>query len=227
MPASARKYPAWWANTEGSHSYASAWLDCGWLTSDVDLASQRLTFRRILETDEVPGSALWNAPDEGSSTASPASPVSDPALPHDWAAESETRTGHLFVTWRTVGRAVIDAGERLLLPDVPAAPGLYRFHLRHGGAERRYVGESTNLKQRFGFYRNPGKSQQTNIRINNLLRTALNDGGEVSVDLATRLVFEREDAAVPLDLADKIVRRMFEHFAQVIDGCEGVDSLNR
>lgn len=45
LPASARKHPAWWANTR-SHSHAASWLDAGWKTEAVDLGGERLVFVR-------------------------------------------------------------------------------------------------------------------------------------------------------------------------------------
>ena len=46
LPASARKHQAWWANTGGSHVHAAAWLDAGWRTCGVDLAGERVVFRK-------------------------------------------------------------------------------------------------------------------------------------------------------------------------------------
>lgn len=46
LPASARKHPPWWANTRGTHVHAASWLDAGWKTSRVDIAGERLVFRR-------------------------------------------------------------------------------------------------------------------------------------------------------------------------------------
>lgn len=45
LPGSARRHPAWWANTS-SHSHADAWLRVGWKTRDLDLRGERITFRR-------------------------------------------------------------------------------------------------------------------------------------------------------------------------------------
>ncbi len=47
MPASARRHQPWWANDATGHSHARAWLDAGWRTSDVDIADERVKFRRI------------------------------------------------------------------------------------------------------------------------------------------------------------------------------------
>ena len=44
LPHSAREHRPWWANT-ASHSY-TVWLEAGWETSKVDMASGRVTFVR-------------------------------------------------------------------------------------------------------------------------------------------------------------------------------------
>ena len=46
LPASAREYPAWWANQEPGHSQTRGWRDAGWETGRVDLAGKRLRFVR-------------------------------------------------------------------------------------------------------------------------------------------------------------------------------------
>ena len=44
LPASARRYAAWWNNNEGSHVQAQAWLQPGYRTGDVDIPGQKLIF---------------------------------------------------------------------------------------------------------------------------------------------------------------------------------------
>jgi len=45
LPASARRYQAWWANErEGTHSHARSWLDASYGTQGVDLNAQSLRF---------------------------------------------------------------------------------------------------------------------------------------------------------------------------------------
>jgi hypothetical protein len=46
LPRSARKYAPWWANVGGTHVQASAWLDAGWRTSNVDIPGNRVVFVR-------------------------------------------------------------------------------------------------------------------------------------------------------------------------------------
>jgi hypothetical protein len=45
LPASAYKYPAWWANQSGiGHSQTTGWRSVGWRTEDLDLPRNRVTF---------------------------------------------------------------------------------------------------------------------------------------------------------------------------------------
>jgi putative restriction endonuclease len=47
LPASARIYPAWWANeTDGTHNWAHEWMKAGWLTEEVSFTRERVTFVR-------------------------------------------------------------------------------------------------------------------------------------------------------------------------------------
>ena len=45
LPNSARRYEAWWSNTD-THSQAKAWLGAGWATADVHVAAERVSFVR-------------------------------------------------------------------------------------------------------------------------------------------------------------------------------------
>ncbi|MCY4652257.1 MAG: hypothetical protein OXC95_03745 [Dehalococcoidia bacterium] len=49
LPASARRYNAWWANEKGDsrHSQSFAWTAAGWKTADVDMNAETLSFRRL------------------------------------------------------------------------------------------------------------------------------------------------------------------------------------
>lgn len=46
LPKSARRYAAWWSNSEGSHVQAQAWLASGYHTEQVDLSGGKLVFAR-------------------------------------------------------------------------------------------------------------------------------------------------------------------------------------
>jgi hypothetical protein len=66
LPASARTYRPWWANSGHGHVQARGWLDAGYQSRDVDLASERLTFVKLNAVQAVPGlpgsdHPLWGA----------------------------------------------------------------------------------------------------------------------------------------------------------------------
>lgn len=47
LPASARRYRAWWSNErEGRHVQAHAWMDSGWRVENVDLTVEKVRFTK-------------------------------------------------------------------------------------------------------------------------------------------------------------------------------------
>jgi hypothetical protein len=57
LPASAYKYPAWWANqSNAGHSQTRGWRSVGWRTTALDLASKRVRFEREREGVTLPTS---------------------------------------------------------------------------------------------------------------------------------------------------------------------------
>lgn len=71
LPDSARRYPAWWANSSGGgHSQTLAWQAAGWRTRHVSIAAETLLFER--EEEDEAGSVAGGhgnareAPDAGS-----------------------------------------------------------------------------------------------------------------------------------------------------------------
>lgn len=51
LPAS-KRYPAWWSNNPSNNVMTRAWLAAGYQTERVDIAGERLVFRRV---SAVPG----------------------------------------------------------------------------------------------------------------------------------------------------------------------------
>lgn len=77
---------------------------------------------------------------------------------------------------------VDDAGDLRHRLELPARPGVYAFAI---DGVVRYVGlASRSLKQRLGFYRKPGASQATNLRLNATMREEIAGGACVEVLLA-------------------------------------------
>jgi hypothetical protein len=134
--------------------------------------------------------------------------------------------------WRPAGTISLEDSGQLRFPVLTASPGLYRMTLAARPDEVRphvYVGESDNLRRRASHYRNPGPTQQTNIRLNRMLRSHLEGGGIVALDVATE-VFVGGAAglgALPLDLRASAARRLAENAAVVGIALTGAaDSAN-
>ncbi len=47
LPASAREHRAWWSNNPSNNPMTYAWLNAGYHTEDVNMASEKLTFVRV------------------------------------------------------------------------------------------------------------------------------------------------------------------------------------
>ena len=60
LPASARRYNAWWANeTIVQHSQCLAWTAAGWETADVDMNAETLSFRRLKSSKTPLLDEIW------------------------------------------------------------------------------------------------------------------------------------------------------------------------
>jgi hypothetical protein len=130
----------------------------------------------------------------------------------------------LALLWMPKGRLSLDSNNRVVFPVVEAVSGLYRFAARYpDGRLANYIGESENLRRRFGNYRNPGPTQQTSLRINIWLKELIDGGGEVLISVAQRADLNGDAA----DISKKSTRRMFEQMAIVLEHAEDVESLDR
>ena len=57
LPRSARTQRPWWANSDHGHVQSKAWLDAGYLASEVDLKAETLKFIRLNAVDRASGMA--------------------------------------------------------------------------------------------------------------------------------------------------------------------------
>jgi hypothetical protein len=134
----------------------------------------------------------------------------------------------LRLKWRPLGRITLDGSGKPRFPGAATEPGLYRFRIRVvGGIESNYIGETDNIRRRFGNYRNPGPRQQTSLRINRVLSDHLRAGSEISVAVAEEVWIENERGKARADLNRKSLRRLFENFALAVEQASEVESLNR
>lgn len=101
---------------------------------------------------------------------------------------------------------VLQQNGKLRFPMAPEKPGIYQFAIR----DRIYVGETDRLRRRFQHYRTPGPSQQTNIRMNYSILTALNEGFEIMVSTIEQATINVDGINSPLDLSRKSGRLLVE-----------------
>jgi hypothetical protein len=140
-----------------------------------------------------------------------------------------SETVSLAFRWEPIGPLSADEAGKLVFPQAPSAPGVYRFEI-DGERALIYFGEAANLQQRFRQYRNPGRTQQTNLRMEDLLCEILRAGGRCQVSLAQRISFETDEPTVHLDLHLKAARVLIESIAIVLargHGVRGVLNLDQ
>jgi hypothetical protein len=122
--------------------------------------------------------------------------------------------------WRDIGDVVLDPAAKLAFPRAAAEPGIYRLEVDHAEASV-YFGEASDLRRRFGQYRNPGPSQQTNQRLNDLLGRVLANSGRCRVSVVEVQWFEGKFREVDLDLRLKAARVLVESAAIVLARSDG------
>lgn len=221
LPASARKYDVWWSNSPVLGRQNEVWLKRGWLTADVNLKARTIRFVRSgtlrpsrVGTNEISDPKLSvKQPVKAKLSTAPTAAANVIALEFEWLA---------------LGAVTIDGDGSLEFPSPSTDPGLYRFRIDREGVRQVYIGESMNLRRRFAYYRNPGPTQPTNIRINELFKQLIATGAVVSVDIITEGVkLKINNASTSADLHNKAVRRMIEHAAIVASGGSEIEIVNR
>lgn len=215
LPKSARQYPAWWANQEHSVQ-SSSWLKAGWITHDIDLINETVIFTKSSFVTEIKKNTIKKI------VKSQIHPT-----PYDWDT-TQTINNNFKMKWLPFGKITLEQ-ERLSFPNVDTIPALYRFRIRRKmGNEAVYIGETVNLRRRFGNYRNPGSSQKTSIRINETLIAALQENAEISVSIITEgSCIDIGNGWQTLDLSSKVARCFLEN-AAILNGCGiDIDSLNK
>src|SRR5271155_1672654 len=112
---------------------------------------------------------------------------------------------------------IILSDDRLQFPLAQHTAAVYRFRVRSSsGSEAVYFGETDDLERRLTHYRNPGSSQITNIRLNNLFREALSTGAEIAVAIvAPGAWIDFGGTRSAADFSSKPVRLSFENAAIV------------
>lgn len=135
-----------------------------------------------------------------------------------------SQTIELAFRWKVLGEVTIDETGKLLFPQASAAPGVYGLEV-DGEEASVYFGEATDLRQRFGRYRNAGRGQPTNIRIQECLCRVLSAGGHSRVSVAEILSFRTGQCEPRLDLRLKSARVLVESAAIVLALNHGIASV--
>ena len=123
--------------------------------------------------------------------------------------------------WKAAGDVLMVEG-RLVFPKLPKRSGLYRFLL----GTRAYSGETDLLPRRMNGYRNPGPTQKTNLRLNEVMIAHLGAGGSISMEIVTEGSLLLDGAHAPLDLDDKAHRVLAEQAAIIEMRARGIGILN-
>ncbi|MGN8200507.1 DUF7662 domain-containing protein [Salinisphaera sp. RV14] len=223
LPASARRYPAWWANDRQPSRHSNAWLSAGWETAELDLRHEQVTFRRCMLPDTAP------PPETRKSDTRAAVQTNTPWVEALADAPDGAVQLALGMQWKELGPIALDAAGNLVFPGAPAAlPSLYRMRLLDSIAPRHYIGETMDLRRRFQHYRTPGPSQATNRRLKELLLSHLGAQGRALVDIITSTITLTDmGTARVVDLSDKTARRFSKQAALIAESAQDVNSLNR
>jgi len=222
LPPSARRHREWWSN--GGQPHSVAWLDAGWRVQGVDFASDIVRFGRV-------GQVVAQAERLHQPVAPAASPVVVPRSPRVGIdPNSLPVAGGLAVevvaSWREAGPIAFDGAGDLVFPKLPSQPGVYRMTLRGSPGQDQeaiYIGETDDLQRRTQHYRSPGPTQETNIRLNAVLKKQIQSGGHArfSVIVEARLAVAGGQPSIQLDLARKAARLLVESSALVLAQIEG------
>lgn len=140
-----------------------------------------------------------------------------------------SETVEVAFEWKLIGEVTLDTAGRLLFPQSTSACGVYRFDI-DGARPSVYFGEAVDLRRRFSHYRSPGPTQQTNIRLNELLCRVLPLEGRCQVSLAAVSSFRAGSCKADLDLRLKAARVLIESAAIVLardDGARLVLNLDK
>ncbi len=205
LPDSARKYPAWWANSRSSQPHAKFWLDARRRVTP-DFNAGRVRFVTGAESTPNPRAVAMAGQD---------------AILH--ATGETVEVGVRFV-WLNAGVVTLDVSGKLRFYRLPSRPGIYRFTLTDGdsGSLSIYIGESDNLARRMGNYRNPGPTQPTNERLQARILETLAGDGKVSVSVALEATVD----GTTLDLSARPARLLAENAALIRAGQHGHHAEN-
>ena len=205
LPPSARKFPAWWANSSKPSHQSHYWIDAGWKARP-NFKDESIHFFR--SADE--GAPVAKASKKRAS-AGVVVPKDQVGLrtrgPVTLAPTGDVTRATVIFEWQSAGDVTI-AKERLEMPLLEGRPGVYRFLITTaGGSQSSYVGETDNLSRSMNHYRHAGPTQPTGQKLTSLLLKTLGAGGKASLALVVAALRSGEQ----MDLGNAPDRRVIEN----------------
>ncbi len=176
LPPSAFEHREWWSNprkdTPSTHTHAIAgWIEAGYRVLRVDMNARTVRFESDCQATSTPdrhAKAIENG--------ERANPQPESTLDDQCGVGRLTPPG--FVR---DGEWVLDGGKTKFQLERcgDSCNALYAFI---GNGQVKYIGKTKKtLRQRMSQYQNPGPTQSTNIRINDLIRQAISNGATIEI----------------------------------------------
>ncbi len=197
LPPSARKHASWWANSNKPSGQSRHWMSVGRRASP-DMDQFLVTFRL----------AESSSPSKRERAARRETGIEAEVTTRKAAALQPTgefvRTSITY-EWQHAGEVRV-SGAKLEPPILPARPGVYRFAIDAGVAVSYHVGETENLFQRMGNYRNPASGQHEDLRMSELLLKVLSAAGSAKVEVVTAALFGGDALDLSAESARQLVK---------------------
>jgi hypothetical protein len=118
--------------------------------------------------------------------------------------------------WEEIGHLGLAPAGSLVIPPVPAEPGIYRFRLSGDAATEVYIGESDNLRRRMQGNYASKHTGTTNVRVRELLQHHLTEEECVHLAIVRVASLELDGYQASADLSDKSTRLLVENAALAI-----------
>ncbi len=118
--------------------------------------------------------------------------------------------------WHDKGVVSLSPEGRLAIPQVPVAPGIYRFRVADASGTEVYIGESQNLRHRM--LRNYASTHRghTTVRVRELLFRYLVEKRSVRLAIVDRALLEVAGEQTSADMNEKCVRLLVENAALML-----------
>ena len=129
--------------------------------------------------------------------------------------------------WAAVGDIHRSPARRLIIPEVAAGPGIYRFRISGGTGAEVYIGESENLRRRMSANYASTHTGQTNVRVREWLHGNLDADRSVELAIVCNAVLAIDGEPIAADLRQADTRLLIENAALILARRAGDRVQNR